>query len=283
MAGKRPDYTWNLIKKWLKEGRGSGEGKHYIPWLKIQDFSSKGRCHRIPNWKNGRLHHLFSDFEERIFYLYSWSDKIVDIREQFPLLPIEETIDIARNLGIRHPEIQKTSCPVVFTTDFLLTVPDTTGKIYIARTAKHLSELSNPRVVEKLEIERQYWTARNVDWAVVTEKDLPKTAFHNIKLFYQYYSVNSLSPLNVSEIKNTSTWITKQVLDANQSLRNVAKEADTFFGFEGGKSINIALHLIARKSWEIEINKPFRPSEKLILKNDHQLKRKLNQNTFYMT
>lgn len=283
MGGRRPEYTWNLIKRWLKEGRGTGEGRFYIPWLKIQDFSSKGRCHRIPDWKNGRLHHLFSDFEERVFYLYSWSEKVTDIREQYPLLPIEETLDIAQNLGIRRPESRKTSCPVVLTTDFLLTVPDSTGKKYIARTAKYSSELLNPRAIKKLEIERQYWAARNVDWAVVTETDLPKTAFHNIKLFYQYYSVNSLFPLNVSEIKAASEWITKEVLNSDKPLRNITKEADALFGFEGGKSINISLHLLARKCWEIDINKPFRPSQNLFLNNACQLKRKLKQNTFYIT
>nr|WP_231495230.1 hypothetical protein [Oceanobacillus picturae] len=33
------------IDKWIKEGRGTGSGTDYQPWLKIQDVSSLGRCH----------------------------------------------------------------------------------------------------------------------------------------------------------------------------------------------------------------------------------------------
>ncbi len=46
----------------------------------------------------------------------------MDIREQFPLLPIEETIIIAEELGIKHPTDPNTGEPVVMTTDFLVTV-----------------------------------------------------------------------------------------------------------------------------------------------------------------
>ncbi|MGP7816533.1 TnsA endonuclease N-terminal domain-containing protein [Niallia sp. 01092] len=51
-----------------------------------------------------------------------YSGFIVDIREQFPLLPIEETIIIAEELGIKHPTDPNTGEPVVMTTDFLVTV-----------------------------------------------------------------------------------------------------------------------------------------------------------------
>nr|WP_255193827.1 TnsA endonuclease N-terminal domain-containing protein [Brevibacillus laterosporus] len=44
------------------------------------------------------------------------------MREQFPLLPLEETIVIANELGINHPTDPKTGSPIVMTTDFLLTV-----------------------------------------------------------------------------------------------------------------------------------------------------------------
>ncbi|PKR82699.1 hypothetical protein CWO92_22970 [Heyndrickxia camelliae] len=35
------------IEKWIKEGRGSGIGSEYKPWLKIQDVSSLGRSTRL--------------------------------------------------------------------------------------------------------------------------------------------------------------------------------------------------------------------------------------------
>lgn len=33
----------STVEKWIKEGRGTGIGADYQPWLKIQDVSSLGR------------------------------------------------------------------------------------------------------------------------------------------------------------------------------------------------------------------------------------------------
>ncbi|WP_077849884.1 TnsA endonuclease N-terminal domain-containing protein [Clostridium puniceum] len=39
-------------------------------------------------------------------------DDVVDIREQYPLLPIEDTLAIALELGIKHPEDPQTHQPI---------------------------------------------------------------------------------------------------------------------------------------------------------------------------
>lgn len=77
-------------EKWIKEGRGSGRGINYKPWLLIQDVSSDGRSTRGLGSKIGREYHFLSDLERDYFYLTEYSDKKIDIREQFPLLPFEE-------------------------------------------------------------------------------------------------------------------------------------------------------------------------------------------------
>ena len=57
----------------------------------------------IKRYKTGRQHEFLSDLERNYFYLTEFSDAVLDIREQFPLLPQEETIVIAEELGIKHP------------------------------------------------------------------------------------------------------------------------------------------------------------------------------------
>lgn len=83
------------IEKWIKEGRGTGIGSEYKPWLNIQDVASMGRSTCLKGIKTNRQHEFLSDLERNYFY--------IDIREQFPLLPLEETIVIADELGIKHP------------------------------------------------------------------------------------------------------------------------------------------------------------------------------------
>ncbi len=70
------------IDKWVKEGRGTGIGADYQPWLKIQDVSSSGRSTRLKGIKTNRQHEFLSDLERNYFYLTEFSDFIVGIREQ---------------------------------------------------------------------------------------------------------------------------------------------------------------------------------------------------------
>ncbi len=58
------------------------------------------------------------------WYALDWAPSVVDIREQFPLLPIEDTLRIAERLGYRHPRHPQTRRPIVMTTDFLVTIGD---------------------------------------------------------------------------------------------------------------------------------------------------------------
>ena len=45
----------------------------------------------------------FSDIETAFAYLLEWSDAVVDYYEQFPLLPLEETLVLAERIGARIP------------------------------------------------------------------------------------------------------------------------------------------------------------------------------------
>lgn len=122
------------IEKWIKEGRGSGVGADYKPCINI--LSSLGRSTRLKGIKTKRQHEFLSDLERNYLYLTEYSDLVVDIREQFPLLPLEETIVIADELGLKHPINPKTHKPVVMTTDFLLTVDKGEGFVELTRTIK---------------------------------------------------------------------------------------------------------------------------------------------------
>lgn len=173
MAKRTRTRTWNEAKyrKYLAEGRGQGELMEYKPWVQVQDFPSKGIVSRVKGRTTGRIHHLMSNLELRYFLLLDWSEKTIDIREQFPLDEISEAIGIADACGIRYPCDNVSGFPYVLTTDFLITV----NGGYVVRAIKPKTELQKLRVREKLEIERRYWLKRNVEWRIVTEDEIPNT------------------------------------------------------------------------------------------------------------
>ena len=252
-----------LLKRYLKEKRGEGEGASYNPWIHIYDLPSEGLSSIVPGWKTeGRGHHVLSTMELHLLYLGSWSRKIVDIREQFPLLsfdrkrpPLEETLAIAAERKIRHPRDNETKHPIVLTTDFLFTLEVDGKRIYHARTVKQVQDLARRRVIEKFELERRYWQAHNVDWGIVTERDMPATIVNNIEILYQPYFL----PQFVDHERLTDT---AQVLTAMMreepaiSLANVAKSCDHRLGVKRGSSLQVAYYLIATRQWRIDISQP---------------------------
>ena len=179
MAKRTNRWTEDKIVRYYVEGRGNGELSNYKPWLTIQDVPSTGRVHRLKGWKTNRIHHLLSDLERDYFYLLDWTEDVIDIREQYPL-DREKTVQIAEKKQINHPVDSTTRTPIVCTTDFLVTIRKGKEILHIARTIKPHEKLNDKRVIEKFEIERQYWADSNVDWGIVTELDLPKETCKNI-------------------------------------------------------------------------------------------------------
>lgn len=197
----------STVEKWIKEGRGTGTGTDYRPWLKIQDVSSLGRSTRLKGIKTSRQHEFLSDLERNYFYLTEFSDVITDIREQFPLLPQEETLLIADELGIKHPRNPKNGEPIVMTTDFLLTINKGQEIHEVARTIKVKDELLKENVLEKFEIEREYWKRKGIDWGIVTEEEINKIIARNISYIHDYYDICSYDVFQELNAKNMKTWL----------------------------------------------------------------------------
>lgn len=190
MAKRSRNTSERIITRRLREGRGQGNGATYKPWLTVQDVPSQGLTHRIKGWTTERVHHLFSNLERDVFYLLDWSECILDIREQYPLLPLGETEAGAKQVGVRHPTDPHTQQAVVMTTDFLLDVQEGHTTVQQARTVKPADQLDNPRVLEKLEIERRYWQSRGVDWGIVTEHEISTVQAANIRLLHGYQQID---------------------------------------------------------------------------------------------
>ncbi|MFF3102614.1 TnsA endonuclease N-terminal domain-containing protein [Viridibacillus arvi] len=248
MAKRKNEWTEEKIARYIKEGRGSGELSAYKPWLTNQDFASSGRTHRLKGWKTNRMHQLFSDIERNYFYLLEWTNQVIDIREQFPLNR-EKTIKISEMKNIAHSIDNKTKTPIVMTTDFLITVRNQTGLKYIARTIKPSEQLNNPRVVEKLEIEKEYWIRENVDWGIVTERDIPSIMWKNIEMIHRHY--------RVSDVDKTLTEMLYKELEQKKDgvLLSILNTFDDIYNLESGTALRLFKYLVARRYIDVGIQK----------------------------
>lgn len=249
---------WNQEKyyRYLSEGRGQGTASEYKPWIYIHDFSSNGIVSRVKGMTTGRIHHLLSNQELWYFYLLDWSEKTTDIREQFPLSELEETIKIADSLGIRYPYDRKSGFPYVLTSDFLIS----TGQGNVARSVKLTKDLDNPRVCEKLEIERQYWKRRGIEWRLVTENQVSRAKARNIEWLF---SGSPLEELICGDEKRNQSMEYFLYLYGDEKIRfpDMLREVEQNFDLKAGTGICIFKTLVVRRKIILEMEKPVNLSE----------------------
>lgn len=246
------------IQDKIKEGRGQGRLGDYKPWIYIQDVASKGISPRIKGWKTGREHHLLSQLELKYFFLLEWSEQIIDIREQFPLY-LDETLALAKELAIPHPPKSNPNQPIVITTDFLITIRQSIGIQEYARTVKYSKDLNSKRVLEKFEIERQYWERRNINWGIVTELDIDTVFSENIKQLHPLLDLKSNHPQISSVIVHKAKEIMNPLLNQTMPLWEIAKVCDEKLSLERGISLTIMWHLFATREWKINMTNPIQP------------------------
>ncbi|MCW9046827.1 MAG: TnsA endonuclease N-terminal domain-containing protein [Gammaproteobacteria bacterium] len=172
--------SYDDYERALRNGFGRGCGEDYTPWIRTQDVASHGLSSKLPGIIVHRQHHLLSNHERRLFLCVEYQSNVIDIREQFPLLPVDLTSRIAEQAGIPYENHRKSKDPKVLTTDFLLTISEN-GKIrYIAISVKPASELRETRVRQILDIERLWWYLLGVEWRLVTDEQLDRQIADNL-------------------------------------------------------------------------------------------------------
>ncbi|PSJ45243.1 heteromeric transposase endonuclease subunit TnsA [Zobellella endophytica] len=181
MAGRRKLQTTEDFKRALKNSYGLGQGESYKPWLRVEDVNSPGNSGKINGLKINRCYTSLSENESCFFYLAEFSDSVIDIRDQFPLLPLDLSIRISCALGLKHPTIPSTKTPNVMTTDFLLTRTDGIKIWYEAVSVKPEDKFDDKRTAEKLDIERVWWELQGVPFHIFTTTDRNKIQSRNIQ------------------------------------------------------------------------------------------------------
>lgn len=182
-------------------GLGQGSGLEYKPFVFVRDVPSKGRSSIVEGLKVKRTHHYLSDIEYAYHVLAEFSDSVIEIREQYALLPVEETLQIADELGVRHPVYPATGGPRVQTSDLVLTLQSRNDQALHVLCCKLASDVDprNPtaaRTLEKILIEKTFWERRNVPWTLALDTMIPENKFRNLDLFRSSMVAQELDHLN---------------------------------------------------------------------------------------
>jgi hypothetical protein len=257
MGKYRQKWNSEIYEKWIKEGRGKGQGKDYKPWLTIHSLPSHGLSTRTSGWKTNRVHHFLAKNETRYFYLLEWSDLVVDIQEQFPMLPFDITREIAADMGISYPLDPDSGFPYVLTTDFLITMRKDGKSVQLARSIKPALELEKSEVIERLELERRYWAAKGVDWGIVTENEIPKIMAQNIEAIYSSYWLEPTPEIDLLHLRSLAQILKLKLQRSTSSISQTATLLDQEMNLSPGTCLYLFKHLVAHKEVILDMHSKF--------------------------
>lgn len=233
----------------LAKGAGSGAGRAYKPYLTVRDVNSRGRYNRSPSVTVGRVHQLLSDLEYHVLLMLDWDSQVTDIREQFPV-PLEESQAIAREMGIAHLSYQGTD--EVLTTDFLVDLNIQGKTIRRAISAKYAEELDDPRVLEKMELERRYWISKGIQFNLVTELEIPVLLQKNVKWFHPYMNHFDLStPEQQQEYFKILLAAINQ--SPSQKVTAITTRLDDEYNIEPGTHLSLLRQFLAQRAFYFDL------------------------------
>lgn len=245
--------VWNasVYEKYMREGCGYGNGSDYTPWIRVQDFASRGVVSRVKGVTTGRVHHLMSKNELAYFYALDWSDNVIDIREQYPLSDLECAVKMAAQSGIKYPTDKASGYPYVLTCDFMITTVDGVK----ARTIKMTSELSNARTLEKLEIERRYWLEQGVDWKIITEREISYQKAKNIEWLYMAQDFDLYDSAE-DELIQAQNMMLKLLRGQKYSVLETVKIVESEFLLYAGIGLQLFKQLVLSRRIAFNLNEP---------------------------
>lgn len=252
--GRKYD-SYKAYSRHLKNGIGIGEKEDYSPWIRVQDIQgAQATGDKINGLKINRVHHTQSSSETTFFYLAEFNDSVIDIREQFPLVPLNLSISIANYLNIKPVKVPyvKGGLYHLLTTDFLLT----TESGYVAVSVKPLKEFTTPpkdieRTLEKIEIERVWWESLGVDFKIFAPSQEDKIRAGNINwatdpLRYNY----EITPFD-------NDLLTSVIPTGQQDYSALVDKIASSLNVDSIMAVNIFRVLIAQKFIQIDLSKDF--------------------------
>lgn len=248
MGRRRKQNSIASIRRKQAEGRGQGSLSSYKPAIYTYEIASRGKVARIKGATTNRVHHLLSQHEKYFLITLDYDPAVTDIREQYPL-PLEDTLLIAAETGIRHPYADQ--CPAVMTTDFFYCRD---GK-WNAAAIKTSDDLNNKRTLDKLEIEKLYWERKRVPWELVTEKDISRCKASNLLWLHSGEPIEKLIP-DPGFLQDLTEAFLEIYHDSTVPFSEAIETIESYCGLMPGTILQLFKHLIRKQLIPIDLSKP---------------------------
>jgi len=137
--------------------------------------------------------------------------------------------------------------------DFLVNSLNT-EQLKFAIQGKYAETLQDSRVVEKLEIERRYWTQKKIPWFLVTEKDISPVMVRNIGWLYP----SQRDELTDELLRERTAYYSAQFeLSPNRTVVDLCKHLDVSYRLPEGQSLYEIRQLLAHRCFYFDMTTEF--------------------------
>lgn len=255
MTRSRYSFDEAKIQRFFAEGRGSGRGADYLPWLQIQDVPSAGRSHRPWGVKSRRVHHFLSDGEYKCFLIFEANPFVLAINEQFPL-DRNVTYSCAQHLGVRHPTTLD-GTPYVLTLDFLNieACPPLTRNV--PYTFKYNFEDLTHRENELLDITKLACARLGMELQLIDKSFFDDSFNINYDSVRAYYDISKLSFYTETDVIGLSQVLLAEVAaNSHDTLAQVCRMLAGIFSTTPTIVYQIAMHMVARRMITVDLSSP---------------------------
>lgn len=169
----------------IRRRRGIGSGPRYVPWLKVREVPSRGTSMVSRGVFSGRSHHLLSELEAIYFFLLERRAGTVEIREQWPILDIDRTLELCARFGVR-PRMRN-GYPEPFTIDFLISEQVDGQLTHRAASVKSPEDARDPETRLRLAVEHAWCQDRGIPWTLVETLRFDKTMLETLRFMRGWF------------------------------------------------------------------------------------------------
>ncbi|MCP8899909.1 TnsA endonuclease N-terminal domain-containing protein [Gilvimarinus xylanilyticus] len=251
MAKKLRGVSVERQQKWYKNHVESFIRESYEPYFLVQDIPSSGIKVKTRYFSDSnRIVHLLSMNEMFAYQMISWNPDIVECYEQFAI-PIEESVAIAIELGVKHPLHSDTQVPAIQTIDFVCIHKD--GEMSAIAVKEH-SALDNFRTQEKLAIQEAYCQLNDIKFTILDSSTLKSQQCENLERLSRHATLDKEQELFFDDWLSNFVGILSD--DRHERVANVLKKSADMMGFEYARAANLFYHAIWTTRLSFEWTKP---------------------------
>ena len=242
------------IKQWEA---ANAKGSKYIPFIDPRDIKSEGSKGRVPDFENkGQDKRVLSNNERLYAYILMFDDRILCSKEQYPLLPIERSIAIAKRLKIRHPKYPGTNVDVVMTSDFYCGKFDGNEVVYSIKDdekIKLLTDRQKKNLENKEKIQRAFWESKGIKYHLIHSSSYKNSVFARnlVKLAKSLTIPFELELIRKRWLKSFALCLRNTSARRLSFLLNAASES---MGIEYQQSVTLFKHCLWHKLIKANLN-----------------------------